>query len=167
LLLLQIISYLATPLFLVEYALSSFIPFLLLVAFGIHELGSLRTYAALAIAMVLVVGPIHRYILHRPFSEWKVATQSLAANLHPGEIAMVTPGWTIDVVRYYLRNDPGTRVVATPKTVAELGAHPPSLLLICDGGVAYDPVRTKLLSGRPELLKRATDISLYRLSPLN
>ena len=167
LLLLQIVSYLATPIFLVEYALSSFIPYLLLVALGLNELGSMRTFAALAIALVLVAGPIRRYVVDLPASQWKAATQSLAANLRPGERAVVVPSWAIGVVHYYLRTDAGAQVIAAPSEVSELRAHPPNLMLITDGSVDTDPVGSNLLASHPQLVQRFNGVSLYRFSPLN
>ena len=164
-LLLQILSYLVSPFFLLEYALSSFVPFLILAALGMRELGAWPAYAALALSLVLGVAPIQASRARREPTQWREATELAAANLRPGEIAMVDPDWTVDVVLYYLRNDKRTWVESAPLRLSELQAPFPSVLIITDYGAEHDLVGMKLLSLAPDLLRKFAGVSVFRLSP--
>ncbi len=160
----QILSYLIQPFFLIEYALSSFVPFLVLAAIGLYALGPPLRYGALALVFVVLLFSLRTYF-RRGSEQWGEAVALAKANLRPNEIGMVAPGWTIDVVDYYLRNDPQTHIEAVPHRFSELRAPFPSVIIITDYGSGHDPMAIKVLSLKPELLGRFVDISVYRLSP--
>jgi len=160
----QILSYLIQPFFIIEYALSSFVPFLILAALGLYALKPQLRYGALGLVLLVLLFPIRAY-RRRSSEQWSAAIALATANLRPNEIGMIAPGWTIDVVDYYLRNDPHTRIEASPHRLSELRAPFPSVVIITDYGAGHDPTAMKVLSLNPELLGKFVDLSVYRLSP--
>lgn len=160
----QILSYLIQPFILIEYALSSFVPFLILAALGLYALGPRMRDAALALAFIMLLFPLRGYPRNGT-EHWSEAVALAISNLRPNEIGMVAPGWTIDVVDYYLRNSPQTRIEASPHRLAELRAPFPSVIIITDYGAGHDPMAMKVLSLEPELLGKFVDLSVYRLPP--
>jgi hypothetical protein len=96
----QVLSWIVTPFLLLEYTLSSFVGVAILTAIGIHQIGGLGKYAALTLVLVFLFGPIQRF-RDRTDEPWGKASELVSANLGPHEVAMVDPGWTVDVVRYY------------------------------------------------------------------
>jgi len=160
----QILSYLIKPFFLLEYALSSFVPFLILAALGLSALRPRLRYGALTLAFIVLLFPIRAYS-RRHSEHWGEAVALAAANLRANEIGMVAPGWTIDVVDYYMRNDHHTRIEAAPNRVSELRAPFPNVVIITDYGADHDPIAMKVLSLKPELLGKFVDLSVYRLPP--
>jgi uncharacterized membrane protein len=160
----QILSYLIEPFFVLEYALSSFVPCLILAALGLSAFGPRLRYAALALAFIVLLLPIRAY-RRRSSEQWGRAVALAAANLRANEIGMVAPGWTIDAVDYYLRNGHQTRIESAPYAVSELRAPFPSIVIITDYGAGHDPTAMKVLSLKPELLGKFVDLSVYRLPP--
>ena len=159
----QVLSYIVTPFLLLEYALSSFVAVAILAAIGIHRIGGLGKYAALALVLVFLCGPIQRF-RRRTAEPWSKASEFVSANLGPHEVAMVDPGWTVDVVHYYLRSKPNS-IEAAPNRVLQLRPPLPNLLMITDYAARHDPVGIELLSMRPQLLERFSGISIYRIAP--
>jgi hypothetical protein len=159
----QVLSWIVTPFLLLEYALSSFVPVAILTAIGIYQIGGLGKYVALALVLIFLFGPIQRF-RDRTDEPWGKASEFVSANLGPHDVTMVDPGWTVDVARYYLRSMPN-RVEGAPAKVWQLRPPLPTLLMITDYAAKNDPVGVKLLSMRPQLLKRFTGISVYRISP--
>jgi hypothetical protein len=159
----QVLSWIVTPFLLLEYTLSSFVAVAILTAIGIHQIGGFGRYAALALLMAFLFGPIQRF-RDRTSEPWGKASELVSANLGPHDVAMVDPGWTVDAVHYYLRAKPNS-IEAAPNRVWQLRPPLPNLLMITDYAARNDPVGLKLLSLRPQPLQRFAGISVYRISP--
>ncbi|HVN27419.1 MAG TPA: glycosyltransferase family 39 protein [Candidatus Binataceae bacterium] len=161
----QILSYLVTPFFLFEYALPSYIPFLMLVALGIRELGAWRSYVALALVLAFAVAPIQLHRARTVHEQWQAASEFTAANLRPDQFAMVVPGWTADVMHYYLRNRPDVRVEGAPNHAAQIAPPFPNLLIVTSAVAVKDPIRIRLLAADPHLLRKYIGLSVYGPPP--
>ncbi len=161
----QMLSYLISPFFLLEYALSSFIPFLILAALGMREIGTWRSYAVLALALAFSVAPVRQYRGRQSPTQWRAATELASASLHPGETAMLDPDWTIEVIHYYTRNEPQTPIESAPYRLTALQPPFPNVLIITDYAAEHDPVGRRLLSMNAELLQKFEGVSVFRLSP--
>jgi len=111
-LLMLVASYAIAPVFVERYALSCFVPFFILIAFGIFAvpIESARL-GTLAIALALSIGHIVSYIRKPHDAQYREAVVAADAALKPGEAMTVVPPYAIDVVRYYLPADHRDRVV--------------------------------------------------------
>jgi len=105
-------SYAITPVFVERYALSSFVPFFILVALGIFELprDSVRA-AGLALVLVFSVGHFVAYNRKPHDAQYRQAIAAAAAALKPGETMTAVPVYAIEVLRYYLPSDQQSRAV--------------------------------------------------------
>lgn len=101
-LMLMAISWLVRPLLVERYALSSFVPFFLLVAMGLYwcRPAALRTLLAIVV-IVLSLGHIRTYERKPHDAQWREAAHLALAVAGAGTIA-VAPPFAADVVRYYL-----------------------------------------------------------------
>jgi mannosyltransferase len=105
-------SYAITPVFVERYALSSFVPFFILVALGIFELpGDSIRAAGLALVLVFSIGHIVSYTRKPHDAQYREAIAAAAAALKPGETMTVIPAYAIEVLRYYLPSDEQNRAV--------------------------------------------------------
>jgi mannosyltransferase len=105
-------SYAVAPMFVERYALSSFVPFFILIALGIFEMpGESARAGALVIALALSIGHIVSYTRKPHDAQYREAVASADAALKPGEAMSVLPPYAIDVVRYYLPADQRDRAV--------------------------------------------------------
>jgi mannosyltransferase len=120
-------SYLIRPAFVERYTLSSFVPFFLLVALGIYSVrGVPEQSVLLALVAVLASGHDYSYRRNAHDVQWREAV--LAATSTTGRTIVVAPPYTVDVVRYYLRNsesdwsiEPGVAKSAGVALVADTG----------------------------------------------
>jgi mannosyltransferase len=125
-------SYAIAPVFVERYALSCFVPFFILVAFGIFELpGDLLRVGALVIAIALSAGHIGSYLRKPHDAQYREAIAAADAALKPGERMTVIPAYAINVLRYYLPVDHISRAVrhdpSTPNS---------AVLIVGDQGLA-------------------------------
>jgi hypothetical protein len=104
-LLVLLASYAFSPMFVERYVLWCFVPFFLLVAFGVCELrsASMRV-AAIGLAIALALGHLHAYRRRLHDTQWREAARVAARTLAPGMKIAVAPPYAINVVRYYLRD---------------------------------------------------------------
>ena len=123
-------SDLIRPAFVERYLLTSFVPFFLLVAFGIwHVRGLPAQVGLLAIVTLLALGHVYSYRRRAHDVQWREAVQ--AASATAGCTLAVAPPYAVDVVRYYLRDShSGCSVVsgraksAAVAIVADTGVSP-------------------------------------------
>jgi mannosyltransferase len=124
-------SYLIRPAFVERYLLASFVPFFLLVAFGICNVGRARVqFSVLALAALLALGHDYSYWRHQHDVQWREAVR--AATSTTGRMITVAPPYAKDVVRYYLRDssdswsvEVGNQSSARVAIVADTGVSPP------------------------------------------
>lgn len=125
--LMLVASYAIAPVFVERYALSSFVPFFILVALGIFELpGDLVRIGALVLAVAFSIGHIVSYDRKPHDAQYREAIAAADSALKPGEAMTTVPAYAIDVVRYYLPSDRLNRAVrfdpsAPPVAVLILG----------------------------------------------
>lgn len=105
--LLLLMSYVWSPIFVERYVLWCFVPFFILVALGVWNTRSPRAGAgAICLAVVLALGHIHAYRARPHGIQWREASRLAARDLAPGAMIAVGPPYAVNVVRYYLRNTP-------------------------------------------------------------
>lgn len=118
-LIMVLVSYALTPIFVERYALSCFVPFFILVAFGAYEIRSdPARIAALAIVVALSAGHIVSYTRKPHDAQYREATAAADAALKPGEVMTVVPPYAIEVLRYYLPADRLDRAVRHERTTS-------------------------------------------------
>jgi mannosyltransferase len=126
-LMMAVASYAIAPVFVERYALSSFVPFFVLVALGIFELPGVSVRAvALMLAVGFSLGHIVSYDRKPHDAQYREAIAAAASALKPGERMTVVPSYAIEVLRYYLPADQQDRAVrydpsASPAAVLILG----------------------------------------------
>jgi mannosyltransferase len=131
-LMMLIASYAIAPVFVERYALSSFVPFFVLVAVGIFEIpGDLFRGGALALAVVFSLGHIVSYDRKSHDAQYREAIAAADSALKPGEVMTVVPSYAIEVVRYYLPVDQLHRAVRYDSS-----APPAAVLIIGDQNLA-------------------------------
>jgi mannosyltransferase len=120
-------SYAIAPVFVERYALSCFVPFFILTAFGIFAMprASLRA-GALALAVAFSLGHIVSYDRKPHDAQYREAIDAADSALKPGETMTVVPSYAIEVLRYYLPAGQLDRAVrydpsASPAAVLILG----------------------------------------------
>ena len=99
-----------TPVFAHRWALTGLVPLCIFIGIGIRETRPLLLrIAALTLVVVLAGFRIYTYDPNAGDMEWGVqwraATQAALPELKAGKLVSVVPGYTMYVVRYYLRND--------------------------------------------------------------
>ena len=100
---LMIASYALTPIFVERYAMSSFVPFFILIALGIAELRPPRLCAAaLIMAVALSLGHVWSYDRKPHDTQYAEAIAAARTILKPGETMTAVPSYAIQVLRYYL-----------------------------------------------------------------
>jgi mannosyltransferase len=165
-----LISYAMLPIFVDRYALSSVVPFLILVAVGIHELvpGWVRWLALTVVTSACGVAllPIFSDQQSQWMVKWSEAAAITARNLKPTEYAVVESDWMVNVVKYYLRTNPETQVVGAKLEELKRAPSDPAILVINDRSALDDPAGTKfLLWAAPEVLAKFHGVSVRRISP--
>jgi mannosyltransferase len=105
-------SYALTPIFVERYALSCFVPFFILAAIGIVELGSTAiSVAALAIVAVAALAHVHTFYSKPHDAQFREAAIYAASQLKPGESMTIVPAYAVEVLHYYLPPEDQASVV--------------------------------------------------------
>jgi 4-amino-4-deoxy-L-arabinose transferase-like glycosyltransferase len=126
-----VFSYAIQPAFLERYFISSFVPFFVLDAVGVWELGrDWVRIGALALLLALALGHVILYDRKPHDVQWREAAIIATANVSMDGAVVVAPGYAVNVVRYYLRRAPA--VSALPVEQPD-GA---SVAIIAEEGVA-------------------------------
>ncbi len=126
-LLMLVASYTIAPVFVERYALSSFVPFFILVALGIFELpGDLIRAGALVLAVAFSLGHLVAYDRKPHDAQFREAITAASSALKPGEVMTIVPSYAIELIRYYLPPGQPLRAVrydpsAAPVAVLILG----------------------------------------------
>ncbi len=156
-LLMLVASYTIAPVFVERYALSSFVPFFILVALGIFELpGDFVRLGALVIAVAFSLGHIVSYG-HKPHdAQYREAIAAAASALKPGQAMTVVPSYAIEVVRYYLPPDQLNRAVRFDPS-----APPGAVLILADQNLAPDAARS-YRKEYPQVVARLRGITVLR-----
>ncbi|HUO04993.1 MAG TPA: glycosyltransferase family 39 protein [Candidatus Binataceae bacterium] len=95
-------SYLLTPIFVERYALSSFVPFFLLAAFGIAAIPvNLWRTAAIAGAVAMSLGHLWSYDRKPHDAQYREAFAAAEAALGPGDTTAIVPAYAVEVLRFY------------------------------------------------------------------
>jgi len=120
--LMLVASYTIAPVFVERYALSSFVPYFILIALGIFELpGDLIRAGALVLAVTFSLGHLVAYDRKAHDAQFREAITAASDALKPGEVMTIVPSYAIELIRYYLppgqplravRYDPSARPVA-------------------------------------------------------
>jgi hypothetical protein len=101
-LLLFVVSLTITPLLVERYALSCFVPFMILAALGIRELTSARMrVAAIVLVVAVSAGHVGGFLLKPASLQWTHAIEHIQAYAPTAAIA-VAPPHGANVIRYYL-----------------------------------------------------------------
>jgi len=128
-----VFSYAIQPAFLERYFLSSFVPFFVLDAVGVWELGrDSARIGALALLLALALGHVILYDRKPHDVQWREAAIIATANVSTDGAVVVAPGYAVNVVRYYLRRAPA--VSALPVEQPD-GAR---VAIVAEEGVAGD-----------------------------
>jgi hypothetical protein len=108
--LLIVTIYAWTPLFAHRWALTSMVPFCILIGLGIAELHPPSARIAMLAVVVLLASA--RICSYDPNSgdvewgvQWRAATEAALPELKAGKPVNVVPGYGMYAVRYYSRND--------------------------------------------------------------
>jgi hypothetical protein len=131
-------SYALAPVFVERYALSSFVPFFVLVAFGIFELpGASVRAGALILAVGFSLGHIVSYDRKPHDAQYREAIAAASTALKPGERMTVVPSYAVEVLRYYLPADQQDRAARYDPS-----ASPVAVLILGDQNLAPDSAQT-------------------------
>ena len=105
-------SYSVRPAFIERYMLSCFVPFFVLSAVGICELGQdWARLCALGAAVALALGHGASYDRKPHDAQWREAAIIATCNVTIDGAVAVAPGYAANVVRYYLRRSPAITAV--------------------------------------------------------
>jgi hypothetical protein len=110
-LMMVLVSYTLTPIFVERYALASFTPFFILAALGAVEIPMPANWGAVALAVVLALGHVWNYQRKPHDAQYREAIEAARNSLHPGESMTVVPVYAIEVLHYYLPNDDEARAI--------------------------------------------------------
>jgi uncharacterized membrane protein len=150
-------SYTIAPVFVERYALSSFVPFFILVALGIFELpGDLVRLGALALAVAFSIGHIVSYDRKPHDAQYREAIAAADSALKPGEAMTVVPSYAIEVIRYYLPPDRLNRAVRFDPS-----APPVAVLILADQNLASDAARS-YRQEYPQVVARLRGVTVLR-----
>ncbi len=130
-LLLYATSLAVTPLLVERYALSSFVPFLILAAVGVTACPTTRVRnAALALAVVLSIGHTADFLRKPASLQWVHAMERIRAYSPAATIAVV-PAYATNVLHYYLPRD-ARYVVSDPSGLTDASCAGSGILLLWD-----------------------------------
>lgn len=150
-------SYTIAPVFVERYALSSFVPFFILVALGVFELpGETVRVAGLALVLAFSIGHIVAYNRKPHDAQYREAIAAAAAALKPGETMTAVPEYAIEVLRYYLPSDEQNRAVrysAPASTVA--------VLILGDQNLAHGAAKS-YRKEFPQMVARLRGVTVLR-----
>ncbi len=153
-------SYAIAPVFIERYALTSFIPFLILAAIGAVEIASrpMRA-AAMGLLIALALGHVYTYNQNPHDAQWHEAATIAAAAIAPGGRIAVAPPYAVNVVRYYLRGDAVHSEAAIPADARARGA---SIMIVAQGFRRFDVAGPHPSAGAAPLV-RLRGIEVVRL----
>jgi mannosyltransferase len=106
-----VVSYTLTPIFVERYALASFTPFFILAALGAVEIPMPAAWGAVTIACALALGHVFNYERKPHDAEYREAIATARNSLHAGETMTVVPIYAIEVLHYYLPDADETRAI--------------------------------------------------------
>ncbi len=143
---LLVVSYAIRPAFVERYLVSCFVPFFILMAIGIVELRSrfART-GALALAVIFALGHVVAWARKPHDVQWREAarvaeaalassaSQTSAKPISSDAAVAVTPRYAVNVVRYYLGDNP---MVRRAHALDKRGPDPATVIIIGEQGVA-------------------------------
>jgi mannosyltransferase len=150
-------SYAIAPVFVERYALSSFVPFFILVALGVFELpGDSIRVAGLALVLAFSIGHIVSYNRKPHDAQYREAITAAAAALKPGETMTAVPAYAIEVLRYYLPSDQQSRAVRydTPASTA-------AVLILGDQNLAQGAAKS-YRKEFPQMVARLRGVTVLR-----
>jgi len=157
--LLYVLSLTIAPLLVTRYALSSFIPFLVLAALGIWYCGPLRIQScALALVVTLALVQFVSYVHRSPSMKWQNGVQRIRA-YSPSAVIAVAPARGANLIRYYLSTVRGYEVVDLSDRAS---CTKSGILVIWNGGL-YGPYRKQAedcSAAFPHLLFRQQDFAV-------
>jgi hypothetical protein len=130
-LLLYAMSLAVTPLLVERYALSSFVPFLILAAVGVSACPTTRVRnSALALVVVLSIGHTADFLRKPPSLQWVHAMERIQAYSPTATIALV-PAYAANVLHYYLPRD-ARYVISDPSGLTDASCARARVLLLWD-----------------------------------
>jgi Dolichyl-phosphate-mannose-protein mannosyltransferase len=130
--LLYIISLTVAPLLVTRYALSSFVPFMVLAALGVSYCGSIRAQsAALALVIILSLVQFVSYVHRSPTMEWQHGVEQIRA-YRPSAVIAVAPARGANLIRYYLTGKNRYRVVGLTDNASCTQSE---ILVVWNGGM--------------------------------
>jgi hypothetical protein len=101
--LMMAISYAFTPFEEVRYVISSVVAFFILAGIGLAAIDGARVRQVLLVLIVaLSLDHVRRELVKPQYAQWRKATALALAAEAPGGTIAVTPGYAVNVVRYYL-----------------------------------------------------------------
>jgi mannosyltransferase len=116
-----VVSYALTPIFVERYALVSFTPFFILAALGAIEIPMPLAWGAVVLASLLALGHVWNYGRKPHDAEYREAVEAARNSLHPGESMTVVPVYAIEVLHYYLPDADEWRAIRYDPTVSTAG----------------------------------------------
>jgi mannosyltransferase len=135
-LLLFAVSITVTPLLVERYALSSFVPFIILAALGISACpGRAVRAAALTLAVAVSIGHGADFLHRPPSHQWTHAIARIRAHSREATI-VVAPPHGANLMRYYLRGGRYSANEFTPESCAKS-----NVLVLWDHALEADPKR--------------------------
>lgn len=149
-----------TPVFAHRWVLTGLVPLCIFIGIGISEIRpSLLQIAVLALVVVLAGLRIYTYDPNAGDMEWGVqwraATQAALPELKAGKPVSVVPGYTMYVVRYYLRNDS-----VDPALLSEANRRAQVMILADSAQSLLPGALPALLRWYPEQLVRVHGVSV-------
>jgi mannosyltransferase len=116
-----VVSYTLTPIFVERYALASFTPFFILAALGAIEIPMPVAWGAVALASGLALGHVWNYARKPHDAQYREAVAAALNSLHPGESMTVVPIYAIEVLHYYLPDADEARAIRYEPADSEAG----------------------------------------------
>ncbi len=106
-----VVSYTLTPIFVERYALASFTPFFILAALGAVEIPLPAAWGAVALTILLALGHVWNYERKPHDAQYREAVAAALNSLPPGESMTVVPIYAIEVLHYYLPDADEARAI--------------------------------------------------------
>jgi len=155
------------PMFVERYVLSSFVPFLILAALGIAEIGSSSVrFVAATLCIALTLGHVYAYSRKPHDSQWREATAVAARTARPAGAIAVAPDYAVNVVRYYSavssRSRAGSDLRLVPASIGDesgIVAGSVAVLILGEQGVAGSE-RARLSAVFPRMLVRLRGVEV-------
>jgi len=154
-------SYAIRPVFVERYLLSSFVPLFMLAALGIVELPSAAAkVAATILTVALALGHGHEWSRKPHDTQWREGVHIALTSISAGQSISVAPAYAVNVVRYYLQDQPAVTQVYPADASRPAGG---GVLLAADQGKA-DSV-AKLIAQYPRVVARLRGLEVRAPAP--